>query len=46
MDGTNTGSVNSASTFTFTNPTVRSYGSSTTGVVSFTWPFTSTTSGY
>lgn len=45
MDGTNTNSV-SSSAFTFANPTIRSYGSLTTGVVSFTWPFTTTTSGY
>lgn len=46
MDGTSTLTVNSASSFTFSNPTIRSYGSSTTGIVSFTWPFSTTTSGY
>ncbi len=46
MDGNYGITIVTNSAFTFSNPTTRSYGSTTTGAVSFTWPYTTTTSGY
>jgi len=46
MDGTNTSSANSIASLTFSNPTISSYGSPVTGVMSFTWPFDSSASDY
>lgn len=46
MDGTNSTGASSIASLTFSNPTVSSYGSQVTGIMSFTWPFDSSASDY
>jgi len=46
MDGTNSTGASSIASLTFSNPTISSYGSQVTGIMSFTWPFDSSASDY